>query len=113
MGSNDTKLYALEILRTGPVIPVVVLGSPEQAAPLARAALEGIRRIAAEVPEMTVGAGTVLTPDDLRSVAQAGGRFAISPGLPPVRRRPRRPNSAYSRHRHAVRADAGPRAGLH
>jgi len=101
MGNNGKKLSALEILRTGPVVPVVVLDKPEQAAPLARAllaggirvveitlrsgaALEGIRRICAEVPEMIVGAGTVLNPDDLRSVAQAGGRFAISPGLTPA-----------------------------
>lgn len=101
MGKNDKKLSALDVLRTGPVIPVVELGKPEQAAPLARAllaggirvmeitlrsgaALEGIRRIAQELPEMLVGAGTVLNPDDLRSVAQAGGRFAISPGLTPA-----------------------------
>jgi 2-dehydro-3-deoxyphosphogluconate aldolase/(4S)-4-hydroxy-2-oxoglutarate aldolase len=48
------------------------------------AALEGIRRISAEVPESIAGAGTVLTSDDLRAVAQAGGQFAISPGLTPA-----------------------------
>ncbi len=101
MEHHNNKLSALEILRISPVMPVVVLGTPEQAAPLARAllvggirvmeitlrseaALEGIRRICAEVSEMIVGAGTVLTPNDLRSVAQAGGRFAISPGLTPA-----------------------------
>ncbi len=101
MRNNDTKLSALEILHISPVVPVAVLDKPEQAVPLARAllvggirvieitlrsgaALEGIRRIAAEVPEMTVGAGTVLNSDDLRSVAQAGARFAISPGLTPA-----------------------------
>lgn len=100
MTNNSSKLSALEILRTGPVVPVVVLGNAEQAAPLAKAllkggirvieitlrsrsALEGIRRICAEVPEMIVGAGTVLNSNDLRSVAQAGGQFAISPGLTP------------------------------
>ena len=64
-------------------IAVVVLDNPELAVPVARALLEGgvnameltfrtptavqsLRRIVAEVPEMLVSAGTVLTPDQVR-----------------------------------------------
>lgn len=43
-------------------------------------ALDSIRRIAAEVPNAIVGAGTVLTGDELDRVAEAGAQFAISPG---------------------------------
>ena len=47
------------------------------------AALESIRRIAAEVPEVTVGAGTLTRPEHFGHVREAGGRFAVSPGLTP------------------------------
>jgi 2-dehydro-3-deoxyphosphogluconate aldolase/(4S)-4-hydroxy-2-oxoglutarate aldolase len=101
MANERGKLSPLEILHTGPVVPVVVLRNADHAVPLAKAllaggirvleitlrsgaaALDGIRRISTEVPEIIIGAGTVLTSDDLRSVAQAGGQFAISPGLTP------------------------------
>jgi 2-dehydro-3-deoxyphosphogluconate aldolase / (4S)-4-hydroxy-2-oxoglutarate aldolase len=44
------------------------------------AALRAIEAIAREVPEIAVGAGTVLSVDDLRTAASAGATFAISPG---------------------------------
>ncbi len=44
------------------------------------AALDAIRRIAAEVPEALVGAGTVLSTADYHAAAEAGARFAVSPG---------------------------------
>ncbi len=85
-------------MRLSPVVPVLVIRSVEDAVPLARAltkgglrvlevtlrtpvALEAMARIAAEVPEAVVAAGTVVTPDDLRRSAEAGARFAFSPGL--------------------------------
>lgn len=85
------------ILTRAPVVPVLAIGNVEDAVPLARAlveaglpvlevtlrtdgALECIRRIAIEVPEACVGAGTVLTPVHLDAVREAGGMFAISPG---------------------------------
>ena len=85
------------------VLPVLVVEDPDQAVPLARAlvrgglrnleitlrtpdALESIRRIAAEVPAARVGAGTVCRPEQLDAVADAGGTFAVSPGLPPALR---------------------------
>jgi 2-dehydro-3-deoxyphosphogluconate aldolase/(4S)-4-hydroxy-2-oxoglutarate aldolase len=83
---------------TAPVIPVIVLEDERHAVPLARACVEGgvrvlevtlrtaaglasIRRIAAEVPEAVVGAGTVTTAADAERVVQAGARFVVSPGF--------------------------------
>jgi 2-dehydro-3-deoxyphosphogluconate aldolase/(4S)-4-hydroxy-2-oxoglutarate aldolase len=86
-----------ELMDLCPVVPVVVLEDPELAVPLARAlvagglpvieltlrtpaALEAIRRIAAQVPEAVVGAGTVTTPDQAQAAAGAGAAFLVSPG---------------------------------
>ncbi|WP_330969663.1 bifunctional 4-hydroxy-2-oxoglutarate aldolase/2-dehydro-3-deoxy-phosphogluconate aldolase [Lysobacter sp. A3-1-A15] len=80
-----------------PVLPVLAIARLDDAVPLARAlveaglpvlevtlrtdcALAAIARIAREVPGAMVGAGTVLTPEDLIAVADAGAAFAISPG---------------------------------
>lgn len=85
------------LLAPAPALPVLSIDDPDSAVPLARAlveaglpvleitlrtpaALEAIRRIAVEVPQAVVGAGTVLTPRDFDAVAAAGARFAISPG---------------------------------
>lgn len=85
------------ILGRAPVLPVLTIERLEDAVPLARAlvggglpvlevtlrtsaALEAIARIALEVPDAIVGAGTVLRPVDLEQVAEAGADFAISPG---------------------------------
>ena len=87
-----------DFLGLSPVVPVLVIHDAKDAVPLARAlvagglkvlevtlrtpaALEAMTRIAAEVPEAVVAAGTVLTPSDLRHAAKAGARFAFSPGL--------------------------------
>ncbi|MDE3723987.1 MULTISPECIES: bifunctional 4-hydroxy-2-oxoglutarate aldolase/2-dehydro-3-deoxy-phosphogluconate aldolase [Nocardiopsis] len=86
-----------DILALAPVMPVVVLHDVETAVPIARAlvagglpgievtlrtpaALGAIERIAAEVPEAVVGAGTVVTPDQARAAEKAGSRFLVSPG---------------------------------
>lgn len=86
-----------DILALAPVMPVVVLHDAEAAVPLARAlvagglpgievtlrtpaALGAIERIAAEVPEAVVGAGTVTTPEQAAAAAGAGARFLVSPG---------------------------------
>lgn len=93
-------LSAVDILKSGPVIPVIVITNPDHAVPLAQAlvaggikvleitlrsdaALEALRRIRSEIPDALVGAGTVLSGQDLHAVAEAGGCFAISPGLTP------------------------------
>ena len=86
-----------EVLGLAPVIPVVTLDDAERAVPLARAlyaggigsveltlrtpvALEAIKRVAAEVPEMVVGAGTVTAPEHALDAAAAGARFLVTPG---------------------------------
>lgn len=98
--SMNWKVSASEIFAQGPVVPVIVLNNIEHAVPMARAliaggirvlevtlrtsiALEAIAKIAAEVPEALVGAGTVINANQLQQVAQAGGQFALSPGMTP------------------------------
>jgi 2-dehydro-3-deoxyphosphogluconate aldolase / (4S)-4-hydroxy-2-oxoglutarate aldolase len=88
------------ILRLSPVMPVVTIEEAALAPGLARAlvrggirlieitlrtpaALAAIEAIARQVPEIAVGAGTVLSADDLRAAASAGATFAISPGTTP------------------------------
>lgn len=88
---------AAEAWRSPGIVPVVTLAEAGQAVPLARAlagaglrhvevtlrsdaALEGIRRIAAELPEVEVGAGTLRRPADLEAAIAAGARFLVSPG---------------------------------
>jgi 2-dehydro-3-deoxyphosphogluconate aldolase/(4S)-4-hydroxy-2-oxoglutarate aldolase len=90
-----------DILKSGPVMPVITLDDPAKAVPLARAlvaggiraieitlrtgaALEAVHAIAAEVPEAIPGVGTVLTTADYAAAAKAGARFAISPGATPA-----------------------------
>jgi 2-dehydro-3-deoxyphosphogluconate aldolase/(4S)-4-hydroxy-2-oxoglutarate aldolase len=89
------------LLEVSPVIPVVVLQDVAHAVPLARAlaaggvriieitlrtpaALEAIRRIAAEVPETLVGAGTVTAPEHAGQAAAAGAAFLVTPGTTPA-----------------------------
>ncbi len=90
-----------EVLALSPVMPVLVLGDAAQAAPLARAlfagglrtieitlrtaaALDAIREAARAAPDLVVGAGTVLSEEDLSAAAEAGARFALSPGATPA-----------------------------
>lgn len=85
------------VMRTGPVIPVLVVHDPAQARPLAEAlvagglrvlevtmrtpaALECLREMAL-VPRAIVGAGTVVSERQLRDVRDAGAEFVVSPGL--------------------------------
>lgn len=87
-----------EIMRMAPVIPVVTIEREEDAVPLARAlgagglrvvevtlrtpaGLAAIRAIAAELPDIVVGAGTVMTPADADAARDAGSRFLVSPGV--------------------------------
>ncbi len=98
--AENWKMAPLDVLKTGPVVPVIVIRKIEQAVPLARALLKGgikvlevtlrseaaidaIRLLSREVPEAIVGAGTVASREDLEAVTEAGAVFAISPGLTP------------------------------
>jgi 2-dehydro-3-deoxyphosphogluconate aldolase/(4S)-4-hydroxy-2-oxoglutarate aldolase len=91
---------ALARLRDTRVVPVIVIDDPDDAVPLARAlaagglacaeitfrtprAAEALRRIATEVPEMFVGAGTVLTPEQAKAARDAGAQFIVAPGFGP------------------------------
>ena len=79
-------------------VPVIVLNEVEKAIPLAKALLAGgisimevtlrtdnalkiIEKIASEVPEMTVGAGTILNHKDYENAIKNKSQFIISPGL--------------------------------
>ncbi|MFN2254179.1 MAG: bifunctional 4-hydroxy-2-oxoglutarate aldolase/2-dehydro-3-deoxy-phosphogluconate aldolase [Candidatus Promineifilaceae bacterium] len=92
------KLQPDDIMRQGPVIPVMVIKKLEQAVPLARAlvaggihvleitlrtpvAMDAILSIRREVAGAIVGAGTVTRGEELAEIAEAGAVFAISPGL--------------------------------
>jgi 2-dehydro-3-deoxyphosphogluconate aldolase / (4S)-4-hydroxy-2-oxoglutarate aldolase len=87
---------AAKICRLAPVVPVLVLDDLAHAAPLARAlvagglpalevtlrtacALDAIRAMA-EVEGGVVGAGTLLTPADVKAAKAAGAKFGVSPG---------------------------------
>ena len=82
------------------VVPVVVLNDAKDAAPLAKALCEGglpcaevtfrtacaeecIRIMATEYPQMLLGAGTVLTIDQVDRAVAAGAKFIVSPGFDP------------------------------
>lgn len=87
------------IMRTAPVIPVLVIEDVEHAVPVARALVAGGLRVL-EVTLRTpaaldamramkgvegaiVGAGTVTNPDELKAAIDAGAEFIVSPGLTP------------------------------
>jgi 2-dehydro-3-deoxyphosphogluconate aldolase/(4S)-4-hydroxy-2-oxoglutarate aldolase len=88
------------LLSRVPVVPVVVVDDPAHAVPVARAlvagglpvieltlrtpvALDAIRAIASEVPEILVGAGTIVTPGQAKEALDAGAQFLVSPGSTP------------------------------
>lgn len=98
MPQNSDAL--LPIMTGQSVIPVIVLDDAKDAVPLAKAlvagglpaieitlrtdaALESIRRVAAEVPDALVGAGTILNAAQFDEAVAAGSKFIVSPGLTP------------------------------
>ena len=93
-------LKMIDLMRLGPVIPVIVIDDARQAVSLAKALVEGgvrvlevtlrtpaaldaIRAIASHVGEAIVGVGTISRPSDFTEAADAGARFGVSPGLTP------------------------------
>ncbi len=87
-----------DIMGLAPVIPVLIIDDVADAVPLGKAlvaggllalevtlrtpvALECIERMAGEIEGAVVGAGTVLTAQQRQTVADAGARFCVSPGL--------------------------------
>lgn len=92
---------ATSILHVSPVIPVVTIDDPQHAVPVARAladggvriieltlrtgsALTSLKLIASEVPDILVGAGTILTPGQADAAVAAGAQFLVSPGVTPA-----------------------------
>jgi 2-dehydro-3-deoxyphosphogluconate aldolase / (4S)-4-hydroxy-2-oxoglutarate aldolase len=95
--TTPQTLTALHVMQDAPVIPVIVLNDVAHAVPMARALVAGgvcmlevtlrtpqalacMEAIAREVPEAVVGAGTVRSKADAQAAANAGARFAVSPG---------------------------------
>ncbi|MEU2896988.1 bifunctional 4-hydroxy-2-oxoglutarate aldolase/2-dehydro-3-deoxy-phosphogluconate aldolase [Streptomyces sp. NPDC001273] len=95
--SSSSSSSSSSVLDLAPVVPVVVIEDAADAVPLARAlvagglpaievtlrtpaALDAIRAIAGAVPEAVVGAGTVITPEQVGEAVAAGARFLVSPG---------------------------------
>ena len=91
----------IETLGKAGIIPVIVIEKEEQAVPLAQALVKGglpvlevtfrtsaaaaaIAAIRREVPEAIVGAGTLLTVEQLKAAKAAGAVFGVAPGFDPV-----------------------------
>ncbi|MES0826025.1 bifunctional 4-hydroxy-2-oxoglutarate aldolase/2-dehydro-3-deoxy-phosphogluconate aldolase [Ruegeria sp. SCP11] len=85
-----------EICGLAPIVPVLVVDDASHARPLAEALVAGglpalevtlrtpaaldVIRAMAEVPGGVVGAGTLVTPEDVRAAKEAGAQFGVSPG---------------------------------
>lgn len=93
-------MNARAILNISPIIPVVSIEDENDALNLANALIEGginiieitlrtpagikaIEQIAKHLPDMVVGAGTVLNPEQFDAVCNAGAKFVITPGCTP------------------------------
>jgi 2-dehydro-3-deoxyphosphogluconate aldolase/(4S)-4-hydroxy-2-oxoglutarate aldolase len=96
-----SNVDVLEIVRKHVVVPVIAIDDAQSAIPLAEALMEGglpvaeitfrtaaaaevIARIARERPAVILGAGTVLSVENLRSARDAGARFGVAPGVNPA-----------------------------
>ena len=91
----------IEVLGKAGIIPVIVIEDEAQAVPLAKALVKGglpvlevtfrtkaaagaIAAIRREVPEAVVGAGTILTIEQLHAAKKAGAVFGVAPGFDPI-----------------------------
>jgi len=98
MTTSGTRSAVLERIASMRIVPMIVIDDPDDAVPLARAlsdgglpcvevtfrtprAVEALRRIAGELPDVLVGAGTVLTPAQVAEARAAGARFVVAPGF--------------------------------
>ena len=98
MTTSGTHAAVLERIASMRIVPMIVIDDPDDAVPLARAlsdgglpcvevtfrtprAVEALRRIAGELPDVLVGAGTVLTPAQVAEARAAGARFVVAPGF--------------------------------
>ncbi len=91
-------MTAKEVMEISPIVPVIALESVDDALALARALLEGgisimeitlrteaglgsIEAISKALPQMHVGAGTVLNASDFQKAVDHGAQFVFSPGI--------------------------------
>jgi len=91
----------LETIAARRLVPVVKIENSRDAVPLGRALLDGglpiaeitfrtaaaegaIQAMTTELPDLLVGAGTVLTVDQVESAVKAGARFMVAPGFNPT-----------------------------
>lgn len=98
---NAAHVDPLAVIAQHRVVPVIAIESAAHALPLADALLAGglpiievtfrtaaaldvIRVLARERPQLLVGAGTVLDPATVDAAAEAGARFALAPGCAPA-----------------------------
>lgn len=98
--AQRSKFIIMSQLDQFPVIPVIVIDDVADAKPLANALLQGglniievtfrtaaaagaIEAIANEFPEMLVGAGTVVTPEQAKIAIESGSKFGLAPGTDP------------------------------
>jgi 2-dehydro-3-deoxyphosphogluconate aldolase/(4S)-4-hydroxy-2-oxoglutarate aldolase len=98
MMSSQFPAEVLERIRDTAVVAVLVVDEAKHAVPLARALLEGgigameltlrtpaaldaLRAVVAEVPEMLPGIGTILAPQQVVQVKESGAAFGVAPGL--------------------------------
>lgn len=96
-----TKDELFTIFHNIGIVPVVKIDDAAKAVPLAKAMIKGgipcaeitfrtaaaeqaIKNITAEVPEMLVGAGTVINPELAEKAVNAGAKFIVSPGFNPA-----------------------------
>lgn len=93
---KDASAAARDICNAAPIVPVLVVKDAAHAKPLAEALVAGglpalevtlrtpaaldVIRAMAEVPGGMVGAGTLLTPADVKAAKEAGATFGVSPG---------------------------------
>jgi 2-dehydro-3-deoxyphosphogluconate aldolase/(4S)-4-hydroxy-2-oxoglutarate aldolase len=96
-----TSMDVVETLKSAGIIPVIVIEDEAKAVPLANALVNGglpvlevtfrtkaaagaIAKIKAEVPNAVVGAGTLLTKEQVKAAKEAGAVFGVAPGFDPA-----------------------------
>lgn len=101
MAHYSRERESASIMALAPVIPVLTVSSVEDGLAQARAlaagglyaievtlrtksALAAIKAIAQEIPEAVVGAGTIVTAEQIGEAVAAGARFLVSPGASPA-----------------------------
>lgn len=98
--ANSFSESLLSRIRSAGIVATLTLNDPADAVPLAlalreggvncleltlrtRSALQSLRRIRAELPDLLVGAGTILSVDQVKECLEAGAAFGVAPGTNP------------------------------